>query len=386
MGSIFISYSHEDDRLKERVVKHLSILPSRLDLWEDSRIKPGENWYERIQRELRSANAAVLLVSADFLTSNFILKEEVPQLLERREREGLYVTPLIARPCAWQEVTWLRGMQLEPKDGKPLSACKVHQVEKILAMLAVKIAHHEQDIADREHFGIPLPAQRGGSEKPEGAYKVLVVDDHPIVRLGVAQTLDCEPDLEVVGMAEDAHEAVEKSKACSPDIVLMDISLRDMDGFEATKIITQQFPNTKVLVFSMHWGTSYAKRALLAGAMGYVLKTEATEKLPTAIRCVRDGGIYLSKDVQGAIPGKAAPEDVSNVPTPEGCLSDREREVFHMIGEGYSTREIADKLHLSVKTVETYRAHIKEKLGLQDANELLRSAIKWASAQGEEAE
>lgn len=210
---------------------------------------------------------------------------------------------------------------------------------------------------------------------------VIIVDDHPIVRQGLAQLIDQEPDLHVCGQAEDAHDAMRIIKAKSPDLAIVDLSLKETSGMELIKDVKIQYPHLPVLTLSMHDEAVYAERALRAGAKGYIMKQEATEKVITAIRQVLAGKVYISDGMAARMVTKlvAGPTDVGVSPVDR--LSDRELEVFRLIGEGYGTREMAEKLHLSVKTIETYRAHIKEKLALQDANELLRSAIQWVSAE-----
>jgi DNA-binding NarL/FixJ family response regulator len=381
MVNIFISYSHTDWRWKDRVITHLSISQryGRLELWCDSCIEPGEDWYEKVQTSLDSADVAVLLISADFLTSKFILTEEVPRLLQRRESEGLHVVPVIVRPCAWQEVTWLKRMQLEPKNGKPLSTCRPHQVEQILAKLAVKIAHPQDGVRDKGASGTPPVPQRDDQGESERVKRILIVDDHPIVRQGSAQIINQEKDLEVCGGAADAHEAMQAIRQLNPDLVVVDISLRDTSGIELIKDLKVQYPNLPVLVLSMHWEAIYGKRALRAGAKGYLLKQEATEKLVTAIRCALAGGVYVSSDMAAEMVKKSVDDGSIASNSPADRLSEREMEVFRMIGQGFSTREMAEKLHVSIKTIETYRAHIKDKLDLPDASELLRAAVRWVN-------
>jgi len=190
-----------------------------------------------------------------------------------------------------------------------------------------------------------------------------------------------EQDLVVCGQAEDAHEALRVVRESEPDMVIVDISLKETSGVELIKDLQVQYPDLPILTLSMHDEAVYGERALRAGARGYIMKQEATEKVVTAIRRVLEGEIYVS-DVMAAkmvskLVGGAGKKTGSSVER----LSDRELEVFRMLGEGYNTREMAEKLHLSVKTIETYRAHIKDKLGLQDASELLRSAIQWVNTE-----
>lgn len=223
---------------------------------------------------------------------------------------------------------------------------------------------------DRARSGAPARSKR----------TVLIVDDHPIVRQGLAQLIDQETDLKVCGQAEDAHEAMQAIRRLHPDMVIVDIALKDTSGMELIKDLKVQYPDLPVLTLSMHDEAIYGERALRAGARGYIMKQEATEKVVTAIRRVLAGEIYVSSGMAAKMVSKLVGTGTRAAGSPADCLSDRELEVFRMIGEGYGTREMAQKLHLSVKTIETYRAHIKDKLGLQDANELLRCAIQWVNA------
>jgi DNA-binding NarL/FixJ family response regulator len=209
-------------------------------------------------------------------------------------------------------------------------------------------------------------------------FKVLLVDDHPIVRQGLALLIDREADLSVCGEAERAHTAFHAIEALKPDIVVLDISLSGPDGLDVLKEIRMKTSDLPVLILSMHDESIYAERAMRAGANGYIMKQEATEKVLVAIRRILQGEVYLSdrltntmlqQFVRGTAPSKSSP--LVN-------LTDRELEVFRLIGEGHGTRRIADELHLSVKTIESYQAHIKEKLALRNARELVQHAIEWA--------
>jgi DNA-binding NarL/FixJ family response regulator len=207
--------------------------------------------------------------------------------------------------------------------------------------------------------------------------RVLLVDDHPIVRQGLALLIDREPDLCVCGEAESAHSAFHAIATLLPDLVVLDISLSGPDGLDVLKEIRMKTANLPVLILSMHDESIYAERAMRAGANGYIMKQEATEKVLVAIRRILEGEVYLSdrltttmvqQYVRGASTAKSSP--LLN-------LTDRELEVFRLIGEGHGTRQIADELHLSVKTIESYQAHIKEKLALRNARELVQHAIEW---------
>jgi DNA-binding NarL/FixJ family response regulator len=224
-----------------------------------------------------------------------------------------------------------------------------------------------------------MPRKTQGKADPGRKRTVLIVDDHPIVRQGLAQLIDQERDLQVCGQAQDAHEAMQAIRTLSPDMVIVDISLKDTSGMELIKDLKVRYPDLPVLTLSMHDEAVYGERALRAGAKGYIMKQEATEKVVTAIRRVLAGEVYVSDDMAAKMVSKLVGGGSRKTGSPVECLSDRELEVFRLIGEGYGTREMAEKLHLSIKTIETYRAHIKDKLGLEDANELLRCAIQWVN-------
>ncbi len=226
-----------------------------------------------------------------------------------------------------------------------------------------------------------MPRKTRTSTDRRGKRTVLIVDDHPIVRQGLAQLINQEQDLEVCGQAEDAHEAMQAIHSLHPDMVIVDISLKDTSGMDLIKDLKVQHPDLPVLTLSMHDEAVYGERALRAGARGYIMKQEATEKVVTAIRRVLAGELYVSDGMAAKMVSKIVGGGARKAGSPIDCLSDRELEVFRLIGEGFSTREMAEKLHLSVKTIETYRAHIKDKLGFEDANELLRSAIQWVNTE-----
>lgn len=212
--------------------------------------------------------------------------------------------------------------------------------------------------------------------------KILIVDDHPIVRRGLTELINHEEDLVASGQAEDAHQAMEAIRAQKLDMAIVDISLKGTSGLELMKDIKTRYPNLPVLILSMHDESLYAERALRAGAKGYIMKQQATEDLIMAIRKVLAGHIYVSDMVTTRMVGKVVSGGPDVGASAIDRLSDRELEVFGLIGLGHGTRQIAEKLHLSVKTVETYRAHIKRKLNLANAAELLRYAIQWTSSQG----
>ncbi|HTC41966.1 MAG TPA: response regulator transcription factor [Candidatus Acidoferrales bacterium] len=207
--------------------------------------------------------------------------------------------------------------------------------------------------------------------------RVLLVDDHPIVRQGLALLIDREPDLSVCGEADGAHSAFHAITTLRPDIVVLDISLSGPDGLDVLKDIRMKTASLPVLILSMHDESIYAERAMRAGANGYIMKQEATEKVLVAIRRILQGEVYLSDRLTSAMLQQFVRGTAPAKKSPLVNLTDRELEVFRLIGEGHGTRQIADELHLSVKTIESYQAHIKEKLALRNARELVQHAIEW---------
>jgi len=206
---------------------------------------------------------------------------------------------------------------------------------------------------------------------------VLVVDDHPLMRQGLALLVNQQHDLQVCGEAEEAQAAMHAISHLHPDIVILDISLNGPDGLELLKNIRTTNPDLPVLILSMHDEAIYAERALRARANGYIMKQEATEKVLIALRRILNGDVYLSDRMSNKMLQQYIGGAPSMIQSRIASLSDRELEVFRLIGEGRATREIAEELHLSVKTVETYQAHIKEKLSLRSGRELIQHAIQW---------
>jgi DNA-binding NarL/FixJ family response regulator len=224
-------------------------------------------------------------------------------------------------------------------------------------------------------------APRRSAEAAGTKYRVFVVDDHPIVRQGLALLIDQEPDLVVCGEAEEAETALAAISAARPDVLLLDISLPGRDGIELLKSIRSTDPALPVLVLSMHDESIYAERALRAGANGYIMKQEATENVLVALRRILRREMYVSDRVASTMLRQLASGAGKPSQTPIARLSDRELEVFRLIGEGHGTRRIAEELHLSVKTVESYQAHIKEKLDLQSSRDMVQRAIEWRLAE-----
>jgi DNA-binding NarL/FixJ family response regulator len=209
---------------------------------------------------------------------------------------------------------------------------------------------------------------------------VFIVDDHPIVRQGLALLINREPDLGVCGDAEEACSALSRIQELKPALVIVDISLNGPDGLDLLKSIRARDPNLPVLMLSMLDESLYAERALRAGASGYIMKQEATERVLVAIRRILNGEIYVSEQVSNRMLHRFVGGNQAEPHSPIAELTDRELEVFRLIGEGHGTRQIAEELHISVKTVESYQAHIKMKLSLKNARELVQRAIQWTVA------
>jgi len=216
-----------------------------------------------------------------------------------------------------------------------------------------------------------------------GKIRVFVVDDHPIVRQGLSQLINREPDLTVCGEAEDARTALDALAPSKPDIVIVDVSLDGPDGIELLKTIRSRDSKLPVLMLSMHDESLYAERALRAGANGYIMKQEATERVLIAIRQILGGEVYVSDRMAQKMMQQFIRRPAVAKSSPMAELTDRELEVFRLIGHGHGTRQIAEELHLSVKTVESYYAHIKEKLTLKNARELVQHAVQWVASQGQ---
>lgn len=212
--------------------------------------------------------------------------------------------------------------------------------------------------------------------------RVFLVDDHPLVREWLANLIHQQPDLAVCGEAETAAAGLAGITATSPDVAVVDITLAGRSGLELIRDLKLSCPRVAVLVLSMHDELLYAERALRAGARGYIMKREVTKNVILAIRRVQQGKIYLSDRFAATLAEKLAAGAPEAPKTPATVLSDRELEVFRLLGQGRATRHIAETLHLSAKTVQAYCARIKEKLGLESSTELLREAIRWEHEQG----
>jgi DNA-binding NarL/FixJ family response regulator len=216
--------------------------------------------------------------------------------------------------------------------------------------------------------------------EPSPRHRIFILDDHPITRYGLVQLLDHQPDLVVCGEADNVLEGLAAIKSARPDLVLADLTMPGKSGLDFIKELRAVDPLLPVLVMSMHDESIYAERVLRAGGRGYIMKNEGGEKLLEAIRHVLQGQVYVSKKMSAAILNAFAGHAGMGGTGPS-VLSDREFEVFQCLGEGLSTREISQRLNLSVKTIGTHRQHIKEKLKLRSGPELMKEAVRWAATQ-----
>lgn len=222
------------------------------------------------------------------------------------------------------------------------------------------------------------PAKPFSAESP---VRVLVVDDHPIVRHGMAQLIEQQEGLEVISQVSSAGEALTLAVEGDYDLAVIDVSLEGVSGLELIKQIRERGVEIPILVMSMHDEMFYAERALRAGAQGYIMKQRATPEIAKALERVLNGELYLSPEMSDQLLRRAVDGGTPDRSGP-GQLSDRELEVLQLLGQGVSTREIAEKLHLSIKTIESYRANIKRKLDLKNATELMRYAVDWVRTEG----
>jgi len=218
----------------------------------------------------------------------------------------------------------------------------------------------------------PLPPEPAGQKR-----SVFLVDDHPLVREWLTNLINQQPDLVVCGEAESGPQAMQAILALKPDVAIVDISLKDSSGIELIKDLKQYCSSVAVLVLSMHEELHYAERALRAGAKGYIMKRETTRKVIIAIRQIMQGGLYMSDNLAAAMAAQFVKGKTLANHSPVEQLSDRELEVFELLGQGRGTRQIAGTLRVSVKTVQAYCARIKEKFNLTSATELLREAVLW---------
>lgn len=220
------------------------------------------------------------------------------------------------------------------------------------------------------------------SAEKTAARRIVLVDDHPVTREGVRILIDQEADLTVCGQADSAPAALQLIQKLKPDLAVVDITLKTTSGIELLKNVRALLPDLPVLIMSMHDESLYAERALRAGAKGYIMKHEASDRILVAIRSVLEGDLYLSERMKEKMLHRLVRSRKDEVVFTIDTLSDREMEVFQLIGNGFGTRQIADKLNLSVKTIDSYREHLKLKLRLEKGADLVRHAIQWVRSEG----
>jgi len=218
------------------------------------------------------------------------------------------------------------------------------------------------------------------NDKSGSKHRVFIVDDHPLVREGLANLINQQPDLVVCGQAEDAAQTLAGIGASRAELALIDISLKTASGLELVKDLKVHYPDVALIVLSMHDEMLYAERAIRAGARGYVMKRETTKEVLTAIRRVLQGDVYVSERVVNLMARRLGSPRKAAASSPVEQLSDRELEIFRLLGQGRTTSQIASDLHLSLKTVQAYCARAKEKFGVDSLTELLRAAIRWEDA------
>jgi len=226
-----------------------------------------------------------------------------------------------------------------------------------------------------------MTTEARSQKHPGKRARILLVDDHPMVRERLTEIIEREPDLMVCGESEDRHQALEAITVTKPNLAIIDLTLKSSHGLELIKDIRARHPNLLMLVLSMHDESLHAERVVRAGAHGYITKQEATKRILLAIRRVLGGELYLNEKIAAQIVARLTNHSHAGAGLPVDCLSDRELRVFELAGHGRNTRQIADELHVDVKTVETYRARIKDKLNLKDAADLLQFAIRWTRNQ-----
>jgi DNA-binding NarL/FixJ family response regulator len=214
--------------------------------------------------------------------------------------------------------------------------------------------------------------------------RIFVVDDHPLIREGLAAKLANQPNIVLCGEAEDVAEAITRMPVAKPDLVIVDISLKNGNGIDLIKRLKAKDPSLTILVWSMHPESLYAERALRAGARGYVSKSKSANEIMEAVLAVLDGKTYLSPEMSEKLLGRVVGGQKALEASSVDMLTDRELETFELLGQGLTTQQIAAKMHISRKTVETYRARIKEKLGLANAVELIQHSVQWVMAKAEQ--
>jgi DNA-binding NarL/FixJ family response regulator len=248
----------------------------------------------------------------------------------------------------------------------------------MLFRMAGLVSRHRSDSLSNK----PSKARSRAATASDSTVRILLVDDHPVVRKGLSQIITQQADLDVVAEADGYHHALEMLKEHEIDMAIVDLTLKDISGLDLIKQLKVLYPDLKTLVLSMHDENLYAERALRAGAGGYIMKQEDAQDLVAAIRVVMSGEIFITQAIASKMIGKmTGSSDAANT-SPIERLSDRELEVFELLGRGLGTRQIAERLCISIKTVQAHREHIKGKLKIATAAELVRHATQWALETG----
>jgi DNA-binding NarL/FixJ family response regulator len=253
------------------------------------------------------------------------------------------------------------------------------QAARLLGLVKTEFALIQSHRASQKR-GVKPPLLESPPRASQRKLKIFIVDDHPLIREGLVRLVDRQPDLKFCGQATTAYQALKAIPVLKPDLVILDITLAGSDGMGLIKDMKLRAIKSFILVLSMHDELLYAERALRAGAKGYIMKQESPKELLKAIYRILEDEIYLSPKMEAKMLHKIADSAAGEKTLPEGSLSDRELQTFQLIGQGRGTREIAEELHISPKTVESYRAHIKVKMDLKNAHELTQHAVHWVES------
>jgi len=239
-------------------------------------------------------------------------------------------------------------------------------------------------MTEEQKFDASRPSAEDSSNEQHSRTRVFIVDDHPAIREALASSINSKIDMRVIGESSTAERALQQLERHAPDVVVVDISLDDAHGLDLVEEIRSRFPSVRAIVYSMYEESVYAERAIRAGASGYLMKSESSERVVEAVQSVSEGDVYLSRRMSSRILSKVIRKRNYEFGSATEQLTDREMTVFEKLGRGESVRDIADELDLSRKTVETYRRRAKEKLGFDTVDELLQYAVQWTYGREQE--
>jgi DNA-binding NarL/FixJ family response regulator len=411
---IFVSYAREDKRwfqpddqgglipwLEDSLRKHDVVF------WHDKDLIPG-NYTSRINEEIDKAQIALLLVSQAFLNSKYIEETELPLIKARKEQGKLEVVPILVASCDWDEDDFLRNFQILPGRPTPLIRFTNNEAEwdqvrfEILDALKklvklIRTTRVEPEIATAKESPNVSAAPPSAVKEPAGlsqyhkghscvcakgqdpqqlSIRVVLVDDHPIVRAGIRETLKEIPGVQVVGEASDGREAIDLVKSQHPDVVFMDISMPSLNGLEASERILRAFPQVRVIILSRHTSEDYYLRSVRMGASGYLLKQAAGTELKVALQRAIGGEFYLSREMSIHLRDKLPLQQIARARSPVEQLTERQRDILQLIAEGQTTKAIALILKVSPKTVEYHRMQLMTRLNIFDIPELIRFAVQ----------